>query len=339
MMSGTARRFARRIRSHLALVSLVITVLLIPVASAPFAADAAEDPSAELEWSMQIDTTARVQHLHWYSQHIPVKNGQTYRFEIAPQVADADLYLYDGADQIARSLNAGRVADVIEWTATRDATVSVWVFGFSASTDFALRVSEGRPRAAAQVASRSAVRPARIGLQIGHLRAHEQPAPLNRQTGGVWGSFTEPGINTIITEKAAQILREAGYDVEILPANLPQGYSADVVVSVHSDSSNNANARGFFADRLVGSAKGAVEDRLVKALNEEYARATGIPYVYRGTSGTKYYYGYYRVTSTTPMALIENGFITNAADREIIIGQPDRAAEGIAAGIHRFLSE
>jgi N-acetylmuramoyl-L-alanine amidase len=40
-----------------------------------------------------------------------------------------------------------------------------------------------------------------------------------------------------------------------------------------------------------------------------------------------------------PQAIVETGFMTSASDRRILIGDPDRAARGIANGILRFLED
>jgi hypothetical protein len=177
-----------------------------------------------------------------------------------------------------------------------------------------------------------------VGLQAGHWRRWEAPYPFNTHTGSQGGGKTEDEVNLTIARLAAQRLEAAGFRVEILPTLIPQGYRAAVVVSIHADG-GPPDRRGFFADRPARSAQAAAEARLVALLNEEYARATGIPYVYRGTPGTRYYYGYTLVDPSTPMALIETGFLTSATDRAIIVDRPDRAAQGIAQAIQRFLTE
>jgi len=43
------------------------------------------------------------------------------------------------------------------------------------------------------------------------------------------------------------------------------------------------------------------------------------------------------VAPGVPQAIIETGFLTSSADRQYLIGDPDRVARGIANGILRFL--
>jgi N-acetylmuramoyl-L-alanine amidase len=45
------------------------------------------------------------------------------------------------------------------------------------------------------------------------------------------------------------------------------------------------------------------------------------------------------VAKTTPAVIVEMGFLTNAADRALMLGRPDRVATGIANGITRYLGE
>ncbi|MBI2864074.1 MAG: N-acetylmuramoyl-L-alanine amidase [Chloroflexi bacterium] len=179
----------------------------------------------------------------------------------------------------------------------------------------------------------------RVGLQAGHWRYQESPPPLNAQTGTSGGGKTEPEVTLDIAQRTAKILEDKGYAVDILPAWFPKGYSADAVVAIHADGAANPEARGFFADRYSRSAIPEADDRFMTIMDEEYAAATGLPFKYRSTDGSRYYYGYTLVRVKTPMALIETGFLTNEVDRQIIVDDPDRSAQGIAAGIDRFLTQ
>ncbi len=176
----------------------------------------------------------------------------------------------------------------------------------------------------------------RVGLQVGHWQRWQAPYPINTHAGSSGGGKTEDEVNLAIARQAAQILEGYGYAVDVLPAVIPKGYQADVVVAIHADG-GPSDRRGFFADRPARSTAAARDDTLVELLTAEYAAATGIPNVFRGTRATRYYYGYKAVATGTPMALIETGFLTNATDRRVIVNRPDLAATGIARGIQRFL--
>ena len=179
----------------------------------------------------------------------------------------------------------------------------------------------------------------RVGLQVGHWRNAEAGYPYSTQTGSSWGGHSEAEVNLAIAQQVAGRLEALGYQVDLLPTLIPSGYRADVVVAIHADG-GPSDRRGFFADRSADGSRAHLssqESQLVSLLNQEYAAVTGIPYAYRGTAASRYYYGYYRVDSSVPMALIETGFLTNAQDRETILSRPDLAASGIARAIERFL--
>jgi N-acetylmuramoyl-L-alanine amidase len=56
---------------------------------------------------------------------------------------------------------------------------------------------------------------------------------------------------------------------------------------------------------------------------------------YYGFSWTRFQHA---IAPTTPAAIIETGFLTSAADRKVIVNDPERAARGISAGIISFLA-
>ena len=177
----------------------------------------------------------------------------------------------------------------------------------------------------------------RVGLQVGHWRNWEASYPFNQQDGSSWNGHSEAEINLAIAEQTASYLRPRGYQVDLLPARMPSDYRADVVVAIHADGGPSSR-RGFFADRPAEeSAVTGQEDRLVRLLNDEYAKATGLLHVYRGTAGTLYYYAYYSVAQGVPIAIIETGFLTNAEDRGVIVSRPDLAGKGIGRAIELFL--
>ena len=184
--------------------------------------------------------------------------------------------------------------------------------------------------------ARPAVGSFRIGLQVGHWRNWEAPAPFNNNSGSSGGGKTEAEVNLAMAQATAALLRERGYIVDVLPTWFTAGYRADAFVAIHCDGGVSSK-RGFFADRPASSATAARDARLVQLINEEHAAATGIPYVYRGTANTRYYYGFTRLQSQTPRAIVETGFLTNAEDRAVLIDQPQVVAEGLARALTRFL--
>lgn len=320
---------------HFRIVSLLLAILTLALVSpgrAPAAvsgSDVASEPA--------MSKTGKLAQGEWLAVPIKVHAEANYVVQLQPKQADADIYLQLGKELVAKSVNHGTAQEEFTWKAPRDAEGSLLIYGYGGATDYVLTLKEDLPRSTSTLAARTG-RSSKIALQVGHWKNHERPPQFRGQTGTSWGNLTEPGVNLIITQQVAELLRQAGHQVELLPAVIPDGYRADLVVAIHSDGGPTSR-RGFFSDRSIHSRVAAQADRLVKALNEEYARETGIPYVYRGTPGTKQYYGYYDVDPATPMALIEDGFLTNAEDRKIIVDDPARAARGIFKGIQRYLSE
>ena len=188
--------------------------------------------------------------------------------------------------------------------------------------------------------------PRRVGIQAGHWKMAEVPDEMARmagQTGTSAAGFVEWQVNLDIAGRVATRLRSEFIDVDILPATVPEGYLADAFVALHADGDRTGNDRGFKAAH--GSRRGPYESRLVTAIIEEYGRATGLPWlpdVSRNMTG--YYafaWGRFRaaVAPHVPAAILEMGFLTHADDRAMLVGQPDRSADGVSRGILRFLEE
>jgi N-acetylmuramoyl-L-alanine amidase len=188
--------------------------------------------------------------------------------------------------------------------------------------------------------------PRRIGLQAGHWRTNEVPEALRRlevQTGTSWGGYTEWQLNLDIANRVAAILRGRGYTVDIIPTLVPTNYLADAFVSLHADGDPAGAARGYKAAH--GSRRGPYEDQLVRALLEEYGKATGLPEDFRISRNMLGYYAFswsrfqWSAAPHTPAAILEMGFMTSAADRAVLLQRPNVVAEGVANGILRFLDE
>ncbi|MDA8219569.1 MAG: N-acetylmuramoyl-L-alanine amidase [Dehalococcoidales bacterium] len=178
----------------------------------------------------------------------------------------------------------------------------------------------------------------RIGLQVGHWLNQYAPAPFNTHTGASGGGKTEAEVNLAMAKATAAILEQQGYVVDVLPTWFTAGYHADTFVAIHCDGGVSSR-RGFFAEAPASSSTKQKDLELVALLNDEHAKATGIPYVYRGTANSRYYYGFDRVDKTTPRALIETGFLSNATDRDILVNHTDQVAQGLAQAIMKFLDQ
>jgi N-acetylmuramoyl-L-alanine amidase len=132
-----------------------------------------------------------------------------------------------------------------------------------------------------------------------------------------------------------------GYVVDVLPAVVPPSYRAHLFISIHADGSRDPSASGFRVaaprnDRT-GRAAGAA-----RLLERSYADATGIKRLPTVTRRMQNYYAFNfqrYVHALHPMTIgviLETGFLTSAADRRVIVEDPDRAARGIAAAVMAF---
>lgn len=212
----------------------------------------------------------------------------------------------------------------------------------------ALLPTAGTPAAVATEELAGAAAPAQIGLQVGHWRSGELPDELSRlrtATGGSSGGMREVDLNLTVAQQTAERLRARGHAVDLLPATVPPGYRADLFLAIHADATTSPTPRGFKVARSGWSRLPATDDALVEALTAEYGRATGLPWDEAITRNMTRYYAFnnrrrqYAIDKTTPGAILEMGYLTNAADRAFLFNQTERIVEGIAGGLIRFLEE
>jgi N-acetylmuramoyl-L-alanine amidase len=114
---------------------------------------------------------------------------------------------------------------------------------------------------------------------------------IQTQTGTSWDGYTEVEVTMEIADRMATLLEAQGIAVDILPTTVPEGYLADVFISLHCDGDGVGELSGFKLAH--GSRRGPYEDRLMTAVTSAYADATGMAYdaehVSRGMLG---YYGF-----------------------------------------------
>jgi len=189
--------------------------------------------------------------------------------------------------------------------------------------------------------------PLRVGLQVGHLDNQDMPEELegleNNGSGAVSGPYNERDTVEVITELVAEDLRANNILVDVLPATVPPGYVADVFVSIHADGNNNTSVRGY---KIAGPRRdySGRSEALVAALYSSYGEATNLPIDPSISRRMTAYYAFnwpryeHAIHPFTPAVIVETGFLTNAADRSIIVSEPERAAAGIAEGIKNYLS-
>ncbi len=186
----------------------------------------------------------------------------------------------------------------------------------------------------------------RVGIQVGHWKSSELPdelARLRSSSGAFAGGYHEADVNLEIAKRVVALLESRGLAVDLLPATIPPGYDADAFVAIHADGSSSGNSRGFKLATPWRTSRAS--QMLLDLLTTAYSNATGLPQDGAITFNMRGYYAFnnrrreHAIAKTTPAVIIEMGFLTSAADRAVIIGQPDNVAIGIANGIIRYLNE
>ena len=168
-----------------------------------------------------------------------------------------------------------------------------------------------------------------IGLVAGHWQ---------NDSGAVCDNgLREVDLNLDIARRVAHILREQGYQVEVLPEFSPKlnGYKAAVFLAIHNDSCT-VDLSGFKIARMTHSSVPDREDELVACLYQSYAEAPGLkPHPDTITDDMRQYHALRQIAPETPGAIIECGFM--GGDQYLLTEEPDRVAVGIANGILAFL--
>ena len=174
----------------------------------------------------------------------------------------------------------------------------------------------------------------RIGIVAGHKGNNGDPGAVCAD------GLTEASVNLDIATRVKAGLEANRFQVDLLDEFDPrlEGYEALAVVSIHNDSCAyiNAEATGF---KVAGALNGGAPDkseRLVACLIDRYPRQTGLPYhAHSVTPDMTNYHSFYEVKPTTPVAIIETGFLN--LDRNLLTQQPYRVAQGVIDGILCYL--
>ena len=189
--------------------------------------------------------------------------------------------------------------------------------------------------------------PLKIGLQVGHWKNSELPDELERlrgtSTGASGGGKREVDVALVIAEKTADLLRAEGVEVDILPATVPESYWADLFIAIHADGNLNTSTRGFKAATPRRDLTDKADD-FVDIFYTEYAKTTKLPIDPNITRNMRGYYAFnslkydHAIHPMTTAAILEVGFMSNAADRTIIIDQPELVAQGIRNAVMEYFS-
>lgn len=149
--------------------------------------------------------------------------------------------------------------------------------------------------------------------------------------------LTEAQVNRAVADAVVRSLKRRGITVDLLQEFDPRlrGYQADAFVSIHADSCE-VDLSGYKVASLEGGSDAS--GRLADCLWEQYGSTTSLPpHPNTITYDMSRYHAFREISPKTPAAIIEIGFLKG--DRELIADQPDRAAQGIVAGLDCFLQD
>ncbi len=188
--------------------------------------------------------------------------------------------------------------------------------------------------------------PPRIAIQVGHLHADEHPdelAALRVSTGATVGELREVDLNLAVAEALARRLAQVGVEVTLLPATVPPGLRADVLLAVHADASAEAGRRGYKSAHAVPT-RNRREPLLKAAVDAAYLRASGLPDDHANVTGAMLdYYAFadqrlrHAAHRGTAGLIVELGYLSHPADRAWL-DDPERAAAALADGLLRYLA-
>ena len=175
-----------------------------------------------------------------------------------------------------------------------------------------------------------------ILIGAGHINVKHNSIVALRSSTGAPG---EQEFTLRIASRLSEILRQKGFNVKQTDANANDDATVtkpdwDLALFCHYDA-NIYGTGGGFADFPEPSTDGATVEsqRIVKALEDEYFKHSGIVNVpKRRNANTKYYYMWSRLSSKTPCAILECGVGLDAHDK-VILADTDIVCNAIARGI------
>jgi N-acetylmuramoyl-L-alanine amidase len=148
-------------------------------------------------------------------------------------------------------------------------------------------------------------------------------------------------VNLAIAEEAAKLLKELGYEVDILPAVVPPGYRAHLFIAIHADGSRDSGASGFRVASPRRDATGRAS-AFADLLETSYENESGLRRLPDVTRRMQNYYAFnfrryeHALHPMTIGVIIETGFLTSPRDRRVILDDPAKAARGIVEAVKAY---
>lgn len=151
----------------------------------------------------------------------------------------------------------------------------------------------------------------------------------------------ESDINFDIASRAAQILEDQGFTVDLFPEyDLDYlDYKGAALIAIYSGScaENPTPASGFKIGGAYSAQNPEQVDQLATCLSQEYQKATSLPFTYEVINSEHAAYHIFRdINVSTPAVLLELGSLNT--DREILTNQAEHTAEGVVSGILCFIN-
>lgn len=178
----------------------------------------------------------------------------------------------------------------------------------------------------------------RIGIVAGH-NGNDSGAVCLDENGNV--NLTEADVNLDIANRVRANLLTLGYQVDLLNEfdTRLNGYRAVTLVSIHNDSCDyiNEEATGFKVAASSVTRDQNLAGRLTACMADRYERVTGLEF-HAGsiTADMREYHAFAEIDPNTVTAIIETGFLY--LDRDILVNEAGRIAEGITQGILCYLN-
>lgn len=156
-----------------------------------------------------------------------------------------------------------------------------------------------------------------------------------RDPGACSPRLQEADVCRRMMELAVQQLRGAGHEVLSVQSDAlaaitgaSNGFGAELFIAIHCNAAGSEEAQGtevYYASEAGSEMAAAVQDRIVRLLGT-------------ANRGTKEGGGLYVLRHTVAVAiLVETAFITNPADEELLLCQPDAFSSAITAGVLDFI--
>ena len=170
--------------------------------------------------------------------------------------------------------------------------------------------------------------PIRVGIQVGHYKHNEGYTCPD--------GIKEVDVDYIIANKVSLLLAASGITVEVLDEYDIKliNYKADALVSIHTGSCTDPSAAvsGFKIGTGANNTDITRTNVLAACLAEQYQQNTNLVFNYTViTQDQPVSHTFLDINPQTPIVLIETGSL--AVDRDILIDQSDRSANGITAGV------